>query len=95
MGRDQKQTKSLVYKIAFSHLAEKQLNSIPKADLKKIVNRIEKLKINPFPEGSEKLSEIEGCYRIRQGDYRIIYTVKNGELIILILKIGHRREVYR
>lgn len=95
MGRDQKQAKSITYKIVFSKPAEKQLYSIPKIDLKKIVNKIEKLKLTPFPQGYEKLSGIENSYRIRQGDYRIIYTIKDHELVILILKIGRRREIYR
>ena len=84
------------YKIEFSRPTEKQLESIPKSDVKKILKRAEKLASDPFPNGYEKLkgSDIE-IYRVRQGDYRILYTVQEEKLFILIVKIGHRREVYR
>lgn len=83
------------YKIFFSKPAQKQLSSIPKAALKKVAQKIEKLSSNPLPPGHEKMAGMDNCYRIRQGDYRIIYTIQDKELIVLVLKIGHRREVYR
>lgn len=84
------------YKVDFSKTAEKQLESIPKSDVKKIIKRADKLASDPFPNGYEKLkgSDIE-VYRVRQGDYRILYTVLEQKLIVLIVKIGHRRDVYR
>ncbi len=54
-----------------------------------------KLKNNPFPSGCEKLSGNDYLFRIRSGDYRILYHVENKKLLILIVKIGHRREIYR
>lgn len=83
------------YKIEFSKASEKQLSDIPKGDLKKIANKIEKLSLDPFPNGSEKLKGEEGIYRIRKGDYRILYSVFEKKLIVLVVKIGHRREIYR
>ena len=72
----------------------KELKSVPKHDLQKIVQRVASLAEDPRPRGSEKLSGQER-YRIRQGDYRIIYSIHDQELTIWVVKIGHRREVYR
>jgi mRNA interferase RelE/StbE len=83
------------YKIEVSSTAEKALKKIPKKDLIKIVESIQILAINPFPEGCRKLAGEEGTYRIRQGNYRIIYEVGGKKLIVLILKVGHRKDIYR
>lgn len=83
------------YKIEFTRAADKQLEDISKAEVLKLSKRIEKLASNPFPQGYEKLKGFDEIYRVRQGDYRILYSVFEERLIILILKIGHRKEVYR
>jgi mRNA interferase RelE/StbE len=83
------------YRIVISSTAEKALKKIPKKDLTKIVESIRVLAINPFPEGCRKLAGEEGTYRIRQGNYRIIYEIEGSKLRILILKIGHRKDIYR
>ncbi len=83
------------YKIEISSTAEKSLKKIPKRDLIKIIESIQILSINPFPEGCRKLAGEDNVYRIRQGDYRIIYEVEGKKLIVLVLKIGHRRDIYR
>lgn len=85
----------MTYKIEFSRAAEKRLADLPQVDQKKISKRIDKLASNPFPSGHEKLSGHEDLYRIRQGDYRVLYTVVETKLVVLVVKIGHRREVYR
>ncbi|MEZ4525686.1 MAG: type II toxin-antitoxin system RelE/ParE family toxin [Desulfobacterales bacterium] len=82
------------YKIFFKHSAAKDLDSIPKNDLRRIVKRIASLAHNPRPKGHEKLAGHER-YRIRQGNYRIIYSIQDQELSVWIVKIGHRRDVYR
>jgi len=82
------------YKIFFKESVEKDLRSIPKKDLKKILTRIEVLAKEPRPQGYEKLSGQEK-YRIRQGTYRIIYSVQDQELTVWVVKIGHRKDVYR
>lgn len=82
------------YKLEFKASVAKDLRSIPKNDVKRILNKIEKLLENPHPIGSEKLSGQEK-YRIRQGVYRIIYEILDSKLIVSVVKIGHRREVYR
>jgi mRNA interferase RelE/StbE len=85
----------VTYKIEFTRAAEKQLSDIPRIELKKLARRIEKLADDPFPQGHEKMKGREDLYRVRQGDYRILYSVFEGNLLVLIVKIGHRREVYR
>jgi len=82
------------YKIEIKESVVKELNSIPKKDLKKIVQKIRSLSDNLRPNGCVKLSGQER-YRIRQGDYRILYSIENEILVVYVIKIGHRKEVYR
>lgn len=82
------------YKIFFKRSVEKDLTSIPKRDLTKILRRIESLGLNPRPIGSEKLTGLER-YRIRQGSYRIVYSIQDYELTVWVVKIGHMKEIYR
>jgi mRNA interferase RelE/StbE len=83
-----------VYKINYKPSVDKDIRSIPDIELKKIVKRIEVLTTNPRPPGCEKLTE-QNKYRLRQGDYRILYTIDDDELIVRIMKVGHRKDVYR
>ncbi len=85
----------MTYTIELSRSAHKALKDIPLSDVKKIRNKIEKLKKEPLPHGFEKLEGNDDLYRIRSGDYRVIYQILRKQLFILIVKIGHRREVYR
>ena len=82
------------YSLFFRESVRKDLETIPKSDLQRIMERIASLADNPRPPGSEKLSGQEK-YRVRQGDYRIIYAIEENRLIVQIVKVGHRREVYR
>ncbi len=82
------------YKISLRKSAVKELGDIPKKDLQKVVRKIQILATNPRPQGSQKLSQKEQ-YRIRQGNYRIVYSVQDKELTIYIVKIGHRKGIYR
>ena len=82
------------YSLFVKKSAERELRKISKGDLKRILGKIKTLGPNPRPQGSEKLSERER-YRVRQGDYRIVYTINDKENRVDIIKIGHRREVYR
>ena len=82
------------YKIYFKESVEKDFRTIPKEDLKKIVLRIQALSRDPRPPGHEKLTGKER-YRIRQGHYRIIYSIKDKEFTVWVVKIGHRKDVYR
>ena len=82
------------YKIYFRKSVEKDFSSIPKKDLVKILRRIEALADNPRPSGCEKLTGQER-YRVRQGRYRIVYSIQDEALTVWIVKIGHRKDVYR
>ena len=82
------------YRITIKKSAAKELEALPKKDLQRIIKRIQTLAQNPRPDGSQKLSGKEQ-YRVRQGDYRIVYSIEDKDRIIDIFKIGHRREIYR
>jgi mRNA interferase RelE/StbE len=82
------------YKVVVKKSAEKELRSIPSRDLMKLIDRIKNLSIQPRPQGCEKMAG-EDRYRIRQGDWRFIYTVEDPSKTVTVYKIGHRREVYR
>lgn len=84
-----------VYSILVTKSAEKSLSAIPQKDRNKIVEAIQGLASNPFPIGCKKLAGEEHAFRIRLGNYRIIYDVQGMKLIILVLKIGHRKDIYR
>ena len=83
-----------VYKILFKKSVWKDFESIPKKDLKKILKRIELLGEDPRPPGCQKLSGQER-YRLRQGRYRIVYSIQDIELSVWVVKIGHRKDIYR
>ncbi len=82
------------YKVFFKRSVEKDFESIPKKDLRKILARIESLTEDPRPSGSEKLTGLER-YRIRRGRYRILYSIRDDELTVWVVKAGHRKDVYR
>lgn len=83
------------YEVNVSRTAEKQLAQLPKPDQLRVVNAIRALAIDPHPIGYRKLSGHEDVFRIRIGVYRVIYAVENEHLVILVLKIGHRKDIYR
>jgi mRNA interferase RelE/StbE len=82
------------YKVLFKNSVWKDFESVPKAQLKKILEKIDSLSTNPRPVGSLKLSSQER-YRLRQGRYRILYSIQDDELTIWVVKVAHRKEVYR
>ncbi len=82
------------YRLVFKHSVAKDLRSIPNEDVARILERVEMLAAEPRPATSEKLSG-QDRYRVRQGIYRIIYAVDDEELIVLVVKVGHRRHVYK
>lgn len=82
------------YRIVIKKSAAKEIESIEKKDRIRIIEKIRELAGNPYPEGSKKLSG-QDKYRIRQGNFRILYQVIQHELIINVVKIGHRRDVYQ
>lgn len=82
------------YSVVIKRSAERELRKIPKQDLRRVVARIQGLTREPRPPGCERLSGQER-YRVRQGDYRIVYAVDDEARTVEVVKIGLRREVYR
>lgn len=82
------------YNLFFKKSAEKELRSIPKPFLEKMIQKIGSLAQSPRPFGVQVLRGDDRYYRLRQGDYRIIYEIEDASKKITIIKIGHRREVY-
>lgn len=83
------------YLIEYSKTVKKDIKKIPRSDLQQIVEKIYKLSIDPRQSGIKKLSGTRDLYRARCGDYRIIYEIRDNELVVLVIKIGHRSDVYR
>lgn len=82
------------YELLLRPSVEKDLKKIPATDLRKILARIEALREDPRPPGCVKLSG-EEYYRVRQGNYRIVYEIEDDKLIVIVVKVGHRRDIYR
>lgn len=83
------------YQVRFDPYARKQLGAIGKPERRRILAKIEVLAENPRPPQALMLTGRHGDYRLRVGDYRILYTVHDAELIVLVIEVGHRREIYR
>lgn len=84
-----------MYKIQFSRSAEKEIAALPNAVLKRVANAIDKLESNPRPTGCKKLKgSSQNLWRIRIGDYRVVYSIEDVLLIVDIRKVGHRRDIY-
>ena len=82
------------YKLEIKRSAAKELGQLPPKDQRRIISRIQSLAHDPRPPGAEKLSGLER-YRVRQGDYRILYEIEDVVVTVIVVKIGHRRDVYR
>ncbi|WP_428653203.1 type II toxin-antitoxin system RelE family toxin [Runella sp.] len=81
------------YTIRLSKTASKQLDKLPDSIAISLLNLIQELGVNPRPSGVKKLKGREG-YRVRKGDYRIIYEVLDSVLVVEVIAIGHRKEIY-
>ena len=82
------------YSVEFKRSVEKDLKAVPKKDQIRILQRVAQLSEDPRPLGSKKISGQER-YRIRQGNYRILYEIKDEKLIVVVVKIGNRRDICR
>ena len=82
------------YRILFRETVYKDLRAIPKKDLKKILECINLLAQDPRPSGCKKLVG-EERYRVRQGNYRLVYAIQDAQLEIWVVKVGHRKDIYR
>lgn len=83
------------HSIEISRTAEKQLKKLNRDNQRRVVRAILALAEDPCPQGSRKLAGYDDVFRIRVGRYRVLYSVSGKKLVIIILKIGHRKDVYR
>lgn len=84
-----------LYRIEWKSSAAKELRKLPKNFVIRILNTVEQLSANPFPIGVKKLVGTKDMYRIRIGDYRVVYSIVKSALVIEIIRIGHRKDVYK
>ncbi len=83
------------YRIEFLKTAKKELAKLPKQIQRRIAIKIDSLLLDPYPPDSQKLKSGDGLFRIRVGNYRVLYRLEDDQLVILVIKIGHRRDVYK
>jgi mRNA interferase RelE/StbE len=85
----------VAFEVRLKPSAERQLRRLPREAQLRIARRLDALATDPRPSGCEKLAGVANLYRVRTGDYRIVYEVSDVVLVILVVAIGHRRDVYR
>jgi len=83
------------YKIEWKRSAIKELEKLPRPMISRIVSAVDNLSSTPYPQGVRKLAGTEDSYRIRIGNYRVIYKIIENKLIVEIIRVGHRKDVYR
>jgi mRNA interferase RelE/StbE len=84
------------YRVLIKKSAAKELEAVPgKKDRQRLIERIRSLSEEPRPHGAEKLSGSTDKYRVRRGDYRVLYEVEDDVLIVNVVRVGHRKDVYR
>jgi mRNA interferase RelE/StbE len=83
-----------MYKVEVRRRAQRALDRLPKNDFQAVVKAIKELAQTPRPKGIEKV-KTTGLWRVRQGDYRIIYAIDDKEHLVIVVRVGHRRELYR
>ena len=83
----------MTYRIELTPAARRDLRKLPSEILRRVDAHILALAENPFPPGAQKLQDGEHIFRVRVGDYRILYTVEHHRVVILIIRVGHRREI--
>ena len=83
------------YRLQIKPSAVKALGKLPAQDRSRVAKAIDALATEPRPSGVRKLSGAETLWRIRVGDYRVVYEIRDQELIVLVVRLGHRRDVYR
>jgi mRNA interferase RelE/StbE len=85
----------MTYHVEFTKQAAKQFKAVPSQEQQRMKPRIDALSVDPRPNGVTKLAGEENIYRIRVGNYRVIYNIQDHQLLVLVVKIGHRRNVYQ
>jgi mRNA interferase RelE/StbE len=86
----------MAWEVSLSNQPRKFLRDLRDERLRdRIEEAIDALSVNPRPEGMKQLAASDGIHRVRVGDYRVLYAIRDAELLVLVVKIAHRREVYR
>ena len=85
----------MAYSVELAPAAKRQVRKLDRAIQERVIRRLEALGKDPRPHGVEKLEGVESTYRVRLGEYRIVYEIQDKILVVLVLKVGHRKEVYR
>jgi len=83
-----------MYKVELRRRAQRALDKLPRTHFEAVVETVKQLAQTPRPRGMEKV-KTAGLWRIRQGDYRIIYAIDDNEQLVTVVRMGHRREIYR
>ena len=83
------------YKLVWKPSAERELRKLPRDAIARVLALAESLTAQPYPPGVKKLVGTSHTYRVRTGDYQVVYEIQDGELVIQIIRVGHRREVYQ
>jgi len=85
----------MTYTVEIRPAAERQIKKLTTVVQERIIERLEELELDPRPLGVKKLSGIDNLYRLRVGEYRIVYEIQDAVLLVLVVAVGHRREIYR
>jgi mRNA interferase RelE/StbE len=85
----------MAYRVEVAPAAKRAIDGLDPAIRKRVLRALAGLERDPFPSGAIKLAGGDGFFRIRVGDWRIVYEIERNRLVVLVLKVGHRREVYR
>ncbi|MFB3891964.1 MAG: type II toxin-antitoxin system RelE/ParE family toxin [Phycisphaerae bacterium] len=85
----------MAYQVLFQPSAARQLSKLPRDVRRRLVAKAESLADDPRPYGCERITGMEDTYRVRVGDYRIVYQVRDDRLLVLVIRVGDRKEVYR
>ena len=85
----------MTYRVQLTPRAADELAALPPKAQRRIARKIDALAVNPRPRASKKLQGADDLYRIRSGDYRILYQIADKVLTVLVVRVGHRRDVYR
>ncbi|NLW50695.1 MAG: type II toxin-antitoxin system RelE/ParE family toxin [Candidatus Brocadiaceae bacterium] len=85
----------MAYRVEIKASAIKEIAALPKRERRRVISAIEALADDPRPEGTRKLTGAEDAYRVRVGDYRIVYLIRDDVLTVFVVRVRHRRDVYR
>ena len=85
----------VVYEVQVSDRAMRELKDLPSDEIQRIVDAIDDLAQDPRPPGATKLQGVKNGWRVRKGDYRILYTINDTEKLVLVYRVGHRRAIYK